>query len=208
MVENSVVGHVEHAVVILHQRRRVEDGLAQEPGQRRRIRQLLDSRDGVLICGRVLWLVKVDQVLGDLATVRLWRGHGLALGRRQDLLTLRRSLSGGLRIRGLLLMGVVRVNLDVVDEVVAKVDSGGQVGRRLHDTIHQEADMVGAGEDVDGGAEAPGPIFAVLIYMSVKQANLHNVFSPFLIRPCQGELECDKSSETVKPATETQERCG
>jgi hypothetical protein len=69
-------------------------------------------------------------------------------------------------------MGIIRVDLDVVDEVVAKVDSGGQVGRRLHDTVHQEADMVGAGEDVDGGAEAPGPTFAVLIYMSVKTSKL------------------------------------
>jgi hypothetical protein len=32
--------------------------------------------------------------------------------------------------------------------------------------------MVGAGEDVDGGAEAPGPAFAVLIYMSVKTSKL------------------------------------
>ena len=49
----------------------------------------------------------------------------------------------------LLLVGFIRADFDVVDKIVAKVHSCGQIRRSLHDTIHQEADMMGAWQNID-----------------------------------------------------------
>ncbi|PMB67906.1 tRNA N6-adenosine threonylcarbamoyltransferase [Beauveria bassiana] len=172
MVQNRVVGHVEHTVVVLHQRRRVEDGLAEEARQAGGRGKLLDGADGALVGGRLLGLVKVDQVLGDLVAVAVARRDGFVLGGLGRLLHRRGraavagadagasghgpnlAIASGLGRLELLLEGHLGADFNVVDQVVTEIDSGRQVGRRLHDGVHNEADVVGTGEHIDDASKA------------------------------------------------------
>jgi hypothetical protein len=59
------------------------------------------------------------------------------------------GLGAGRRCRNLLLVSIVGAHFDIVDKVVAKVDGGWQIRRCLHDTVHQEADMVCTWKNID-----------------------------------------------------------
>lgn len=159
MIQDTMVRQIKHAIVVLDRRRSIQDWLPQEPGERRRVRQLVDGRHGVLVRRRLLWLVKVDEVLWYLVVV-LIRGEDGAFALELGLLLLG-GLGGGGALGGGSGSGfcagdIVGAYFDVVDEVVAEVDGRGEVGGCLHYAVDEEADVVGAGEDVDCGLEDAG----------------------------------------------------
>ena len=150
-----MIRQVKHAIVVLNRRRSIQDRLPQEPRKRRRIRQLVDGRDCILVGRRLLWLVKVHEVLGYLVVV-LVRGKDGALALELGFLLLGGFGLGGGGGFGFCAGDVVGAYFDVVNEVVAEVDCCGEVGGGLHYAVDEEADVVGAGEDADCGLEDAG----------------------------------------------------
>lgn len=161
MIQDGVIWHIENTVVILQKRSRIKDWLAEEARQSWWGSQLLNGRDGVLISGRVLGLIKVEKILRNLIAIDLGRQDGLALWLfwlflliflgSIALCCLGFRCGLGSDLCQLLLLCIIWIYFDIVDQIVSEVDCGGQVLRSLHDTIHQEADMVGSREDMDRG---------------------------------------------------------
>src|SRR5690349_21576234 len=81
-----------------------EDGLAQEPGERGWVWQLLGSQDRVLIQGRIFWLVEVEKVLGEFSRKLRGRRNVPIPGHRRVVFLLGRSC-----VRWSWLLGVLAV---------------------------------------------------------------------------------------------------
>jgi len=159
--------HNKNAVIILENRRGIQNRLVQEAGQRGRLGQLLGSHDCMLIQRRVLRLIQIKKIPGDLARKLLRRRNFplldhlrlLLLGHRSGKENVHRRPLGRCVLAGsdtLLLRGwsrrhIVGIDLDVVDEVVRKVYGSRQIRGSAHLPIHQESNVMGAWNDIDGG---------------------------------------------------------
>jgi hypothetical protein len=159
VIENCMIRHVEHTIVVLDEGGRIQNGLAEESRKSGRVGKLINGRYCAVIKGVVLGLVKVQQVFGDFVMKNVGRGNLPVLGLfvllllRRRLICLRRRLPilGGGVSRCLRLVGehIVGVHLNVVDQIVAKVYSRWQVRRCLHLVVHQESDVVSSRENID-----------------------------------------------------------
>jgi len=66
VIENSMIRHIQHTVVVLHWCCSVQDRFAQEAWQTRRCWQFLDGSRGILIGSRVFSLIEIKEILRDV----------------------------------------------------------------------------------------------------------------------------------------------
>lgn len=166
MIENSMIRHIQDAIVVLNKCCRIKDRFSEEAWESWRCREFINSCDGIVVCRGIFGLVKVKEILGDLGCEHLCRGNypvswGFAfislcwfwLGLRRLL-----GLFPSSRPSSLCLFGweIIGIDFYVVHQVVTEVHSGGIIGGGLHQAIYQESDMMGAGEDIDCGSKPPG----------------------------------------------------
>ena len=65
MIQHRMIRHIQHRIIILHRRRRIQDRLPQESRQAGWGRQLHNRRSCILVCGRILRFVEIKEVLRD-----------------------------------------------------------------------------------------------------------------------------------------------
>lgn len=81
MVEYGMIRHIEHAVVILHRCRTIQDGFSEKERQAWWGSELCDTSGRTLILLRLFWAVKVKKVSRHIIAPEYWLRGFLALER-------------------------------------------------------------------------------------------------------------------------------